>query len=361
VGPKHYPRAEMLPTHTPELFRAAVLRAADMLRAGEVVALPTETVYGLAANALDASAVERIFKAKGRPAHNPIIVHVASRAMAQQCVAQWPAVADKLASSFWPGPLTLVLPRSAAIPSVVTAGGPTVGVRWPSHPLIQAVILECGFPLAAPSANPANRLSPTRAEHVEKHLGGKIRLIVDGGPSQVGIESTVLDVSVWPPRVLRPGMIHQPALLAVTGELALGASNHLEILKSPGLLQKHYAPSAKLLIWTWRDEVELRVRTASLVPNQSAGSPPAKGAASQAESQVRADKIFVITHTRIPSLAGFGGVSVIPHDPEAFARALYGELHRCDEQGAELVIVEALPEGEEWRAIADRLSRAAAA
>src|SRR5437867_764808 len=158
--------AEILQTHTPELFRAAVARAAELLRAGEPVALPTETVYGLAANALDAAAVERIFEIKGRPANNPIIVHVADVPMARRCVAQWPTVADRLVAAFWPGPLTLVLRRSGQIPDVVTAGGATVGVRWPAHPFIQAVIRECNFPLAAPSANRATEISPTHAEHV---------------------------------------------------------------------------------------------------------------------------------------------------------------------------------------------------
>ena len=188
--------AEILSTHTPELFQAAVRRAAELLRAGEVVALPTETVYGLAANALDEKAVAKIFQIKGRPANNPIIVHVASVEMAKRCVTNWPANADKLAKAFWPGPLTLVLPRAKEIPDIVTAGGATVGVRWPSHPFIQAVIRECGFPLAAPSANLSSRISPTNAEHVRKQLGGKIPLIVDGGQSQVGIESTVLDLTV---------------------------------------------------------------------------------------------------------------------------------------------------------------------
>ena len=332
--------AEVLPTHTPELCRAAVQRAAELLRAGEVVALPTETVYGLAANALDAGAVERIFQVKGRPAHNPIIVHVASVGMAKRCVAEWPALADRLARAFWPGPLTLVLPRAETIPGVITGGGPTVGVRWPSHPFIQAVIRECGFPLAAPSANPANRLSPTTAEHVRKLLGNCIRLIVDGGPAQVGIESTVLDISVDPPRLLRPGMIHEQALLAVTGELAVGASESAEVLRSPGLLRKHYSPKAKLVLWSWRDEAELRMRSA--------------------ECGVRSAKVHVVAHTRIPSGEGFGRVSVIPHDATAFARAIYAELHQCDEAGAELIVVEAPPEAPEWRAIADRLRRAAA-
>ena len=207
--------AELLSTHTSSLFQKAVRRAAELLRAGEVVALPTETVYGLAANALDEKAVAKIFQIKGRPAHNPIIVHVASNAMAKNCVANFPESAEKLSKSFWPGPLTLVLPRAKNIPDAVTAGGETVGVRWPSHPFMQAVIRECGFPLAAPSANLSNQISPTNAEHVRAQLGGKIPLIVDGGQSQVGIESTVLDLTVVPARILRPGMIHAESLAAV--------------------------------------------------------------------------------------------------------------------------------------------------
>src|SRR5262245_56580049 len=150
---------DILPTHTRALFDAAVSRVADVLRRGEIVALPTETVYGLAANALAPDAVAKIYKAKGRPAHNPIIVHVADLAMAQRCVSAWPEAAMRLAAAFWPGPLTLVLPRSLDVPDIVSAGGSTIGVRWPAHPFMQAVIRECGFPLAAPSANLSNSLS----------------------------------------------------------------------------------------------------------------------------------------------------------------------------------------------------------
>src|SRR2546423_8224147 len=148
--------AEVLPTHTPALLKAAVARAAELLRAGEPVALPTETVYGLAANALDAQAVAKIFKVKGRPSRNPIIVHVAGVEMARRCVTEWPALADRLAKAFWPGPLTLVLPRSRAIPDIVAAGGATVGVRWPSHPVSQALVRAGGLPLAAPGAELSN-------------------------------------------------------------------------------------------------------------------------------------------------------------------------------------------------------------
>jgi L-threonylcarbamoyladenylate synthase len=339
--------AEILPTHTPALFQAAVKRAAGLLQAGEVVALPTETVYGLAANALDETAVAKIFQIKGRPATNPIIVHVASVEMAKHCVADWPVDADKLAKAFWPGPLTLVLPRAKEIPDIVTAGGPTVGVRWPGHPLIQAVIRECGFPLAAPSANLSSRISPTNAGHVHKQLGGKISLIIDGGQSQVGIESTVLDLtpllraSTGPPEMLRPGMIHAESLAAVVGNIQHSTFNSQRpTLRSPGLLQKHYSPKAKLLVLNWNDETDLKAQLAA--------------------SRVARATCHLIAHTRIPSAAGLANVCVIPHDAEAFARAIYAELHRCDEAGAQWIVVEAPPDLPEWSAISDRLQRAAA-
>jgi L-threonylcarbamoyladenylate synthase len=334
-------RAELLATDTRQLFEAAVRRASELLQAGQLVALPTETVYGLAANALNADAVARIFQVKGRPSHNPIIVHVASLDMAIRCAASWPALAGRVAKAFWPGPLTLVLPRSPQMPDIVTAGGPTVGLRWPSHPFIQAVIQRCGFPLAAPSANPSNQISPTNARHVDKLLGDKIPLIVDGGQAQVGIESTVLDVSISPPRVLRPGMIHDQALLTVTGTLAGVAGESHQILKSPGLLQKHYSPRARLLLLTWKDDQDLAAQTERL--------------------KIQRPRTHVIAHTHIPSGQDFSNVSVIPHDAEAFARALYAQFHESDEAGAEWIIVEQVPDAQEWRAISDRLTRAARA
>lgn len=337
--------AEILKTHTASLFASAVKRAVDLLRAGEVVALPTETVYGLAANALDANAVAKIYAIKGRPAHNPLIVHIADLAQAHRCVAAWPEAAERLAKSFWPGPLTMVLPRSSVIPDLVTAGGDTVGIRWPRHPFMLAVIRECGFPLAAPSANLSNAVSPTNAEHVRKQLGDQLALIVDGGQSQVGIESTVIDLVAPTPRVLRPGMIHEESLRAALGEagvtpvaVAPSGSNTGE-LRSPGMLAKHYSPRAKLVIRRWRDSADCDSQLAAF------NFPRAQ--------------IHVIAHTHIPGGEGLGAVCVIPHDAEAFARALYAELHRCDEAGAALIVVEHLPAGAEWRAIADRLTRAA--
>ncbi len=343
--------AEILSTHTPELFQKAVLRASELLRAGEVVALPTETVYGLAANALDETAVAKIFQIKGRPADNPIIVHIAGNEMAKRCVTGWPPLADKLAKAFWPGPLTLVLPRAKKIPDVVTAGGETVGVRWPGHPFIQAVIRECDFPLAAPSANLSSRVSPTNAEHVRAQLGGKIPLIVDGGQSQVGIESTVLDLTVSPPRILRPGMIHTESVAAVVGNIQHSTFNiQHPILRSPGLLARHYSPKAKLVVLRWRDDADLhsQLSTFDFVTRRSTAKTDQSSTG------------FIIAHTRIPSGENPARVSVIPHDAEAFARAIYAELHRCDAAGAEWIVVEAPPDLPAWAGIADRLRRAAA-
>lgn len=332
--------AEIVFTHTKELFDLAVERSAALLRNGEVVALPTETVYGLAANALDPIAVERIFSIKKRPRRNPVIVHVDGLSMARLCVTQWPEEANKLAAAFWPGPLTLILPRAVVVPEVVTAGGATVGIRWPGHPFIRAVIQRCGFPLAAPSANPSNRVSPTTAQHVWKTLHERIPLIVDGGQSQVGIESTVIDLTAVPPRLLRSGMIHEESLMAVIGDLALGFGDSEEVLKSPGLLGRHYSPKARVMILNWRDESDLRDQLA--------------------ERSVSLEESHVVAHSEIPSGADFGRVAVIPHDAEAFARAIYAEMHQCDEAGARWIVVEALPEKPAWRAIADRLRRAAA-
>ena len=331
---------EVFSTHTPELFQKAVRQAVELLRAGEVIALPTETVYGLAANALDAKAVSKIFKIKGRPANNPVIVHVASVEMAKRCVAKWPTTADKVAKSFWPGPLTLVLPRANEIPDIVTAGGMTVGIRWPSHPFIQAVIRECDFPLAAPSANLSGCVSPTNAGHVRKQLGGKISLIVDGGQSQIGIESTVLDLTVSPPQILRPGMIHVESLSAVIGNIEHRTPNiEHPILRSPGRLKKHYEPKAKLIVLSWQNDEDLKSQLAT--------------------RHLSLVTCHIIAHTHIPLAEGFVRVSVISHDAEVFARAIYAELHRCDEMGVKLIVVEAPPAAPEWLGIVDRLRRAA--
>jgi L-threonylcarbamoyladenylate synthase len=224
------------------------------------------------------------------------------------------------------------------IPGIVTAGGATVGVRWPSHPFIQAVIRACGFPLAAPSANPSNQISPTTAEHVQSGL--KIPLVVDGGPSNIGIESTVLDLVSPTPRLLRPGMVHSEALLAVLGKIGLQTEvSSDKILRSPGMLKKHYSPKAKLLILSWQNEADLRdqLRPTGIAPART----------------------HLLAYNHLPTSTDWGRTSVLPHDASAFARMIYAELHTCDAKGAELIVVEAPPRDELWRGVGDRLARAA--
>ena len=328
-----------LKTDTADRFAEAVAQAAAALRHGSVVALPTETVYGLAANALNESCVAKIFEAKDRPSENPIIVHVADETMARDCVAEWPAAAAALAKAFWPGPLTLVLLKAEVIPDNVTAGGETVGVRWPRHPLMQEVIRACRFPLAAPSANVSNQVSPTTADHVAAQLAGRIPLIIDGGAAEVGIESTVVEVAGEAVRVLRPGMISAEAIAAALPEAKVpGLGEEDGPLKSPGQMPRHYAPNARLLIMTWKDEEDLESQIAY--------------------SRTPHDRVCVIAHTSIVGGTRFGRVSVLPHDPEAYACVLYGELHRCDADGAEVIVVEAVPDDPDWQGIADRLARA---
>jgi L-threonylcarbamoyladenylate synthase len=329
---------ELLQTNTPELFAEAILLAAATLRRGELVAVPTETVYGLAANALETDCVGKIFETKQRPQENPIIVHVASESMARDCVAEWPEAASALAKAFWPGPLTLVLPKADCIPDNVTAGGDTVGVRWPRHPFMQELIDACRFPLAVPSANLSNHLSPTTAVHVKSQMEGRIPLIIDGGAANVGIESTVVDLT-GEVQVLRPGMISTEAIAAALPEAkGMGLGEEDGPLKSPGQMPRHYAPNARLLVMTWEDEADLESQIAY--------------------SRTPHDRVCVIAYSSIVDGTRFGRVSVLPHDPEAYARALYEELHQCDGEGAELIVVEAVPRENEWAAIADRLQRA---
>jgi L-threonylcarbamoyladenylate synthase len=329
----------ILPTDTPELFQRAVRQAVECLKDGGLVVLPTETVYGLAANAWDPAAVRRIFEVKNRPVRNPLIVHVAGADMVHRCVSEWPATAERLARAFWPGALTLVLRRSREIPDEVTGGGDTVGIRWPAHPLMQEVIRRCGFPVAAPSANRSNEVSPTTALHARASLGDAVSLILDGGASQVGIESTVIDLTTRPPRVLRPGMIHQESLAAVVGEVQCGGDPDARVLRSPGQLTRHYAPRARLLVLGWNSDAELRERLLENTRDLSA--------------------VHVLAHSRLPTSLEAARICIIPHDPEAYARAMYAEWHRCDELGAQWIVVEAVPDTPEWRGIADRLRRAA--
>lgn len=341
---------EILGVSTPQEREASVARAAASLRRGEVVAIPTETVYGLAANALDEAAVARIYGAKGRPPSNPLIVHVASIAMAKTCTLHWPETAGRLAEAFWPGPLTVVLQKSDSIPSIVTAGGPTVALRWPAHPLAAAVIARADRPLAAPSANPSNQLSPTTAQHVAEAMEGRIGWVLDGGPCALGIESTVVDLTVVPARVLRPGSIGIRELRGVLGHEAVSelttrqgrpAGQQGEPLRSPGNLTRHYAPRARLMVLPWEHVAGIvgALRGAGLTPKS----------------------VHVIGRGPLAeALSGVAGYLAIPADAAGFARELYSALHEMDRRQAETVVVQAPPSLPEWSAVADRLTRAAA-
>lgn len=227
--------------------------AAQVLKAGGLVAFPTETVYGLGANALDAHAVEGIYRAKGRPADNPLIVHIADTKAVETLAGTIPRVVTLLMDAFWPGPLTLVMPKSEMIPSIITAGLDTVGIRMPCHPIALALIKKAGIPIAAPSANSSGRPSPTLAKHVIDDLSGKVDTIIDGGSTNVGVESTVLDTTTEPPMILRPGGITREQLQKLLGKIgtdpALNTSDSKNVHpRSPGMKYRHYAPNAALLL-----------------------------------------------------------------------------------------------------------------
>jgi len=291
---------------TPKI-NEAVEYAAELLRAGKLVAIPTETVYGLAANALDEAAVGRIFEAKGRPFSSPMIVHVADLVMARELALEWPALADALAARFWPGPLTIIVAKSDKVPDIVTAGLPGVALRMPAHPVALAVIVAAGIPLAAPSANRFTELSPTTARHVREGLGDAVDFILDGGPCTVGIESTVVSLTGSVPRILRPGMISRTQIEEVVGPVEVGAG-----AESPGQHPKHYSPRTRVVV----------------------GDSPSEGRG------VRLDS------------------TTMPNEAEAYAARFYGRLHELDQYGYDWIAIELPPDEPEWAGIRDRILRA---
>jgi L-threonylcarbamoyladenylate synthase len=317
---------------------AVIERAAEVLRGGGLVAFPTETVYGLGANALEDSAVRRIFEAKGRPAYNPLIVHVADVAAAKRIATAWPEAADRAAAAFWPGPLTLVLPKHPSIPDIVTGSLGTVAVRVPAHPVALALLRACGVPVAAPSANRFTRVSPTTAEHVARGLGARADLILDGGATPYGIESTVLDLSVAQPRILRPGVIDVDELERVLGPVAAAdtaAADPEAGLPSPGMLERHYSPHAEVAVFSTREAAaELAV------------------SARRAGRRVGA----LLMH---PVETPLDEVVALPADARGYARLLYAALHSLDDARCDLVLIEQVPDTAAWAGVRDRLRRAA--
>jgi L-threonylcarbamoyladenylate synthase len=324
----------------------AIRRAAGVIRSGGLVAFPTETVYGLGANALDPAAVGRVFEAKGRPATNPLIVHVADPGQVRAVAADWPDAGLKLAARFWPGPLTLVVPRRSELPAAVTAGGPTVAVRCPAHPVARALILEAGVPVAAPSANRSTELSPTRAEHVLKGLDGRIEMVLDGGPCPGGIESTVVDVTGEVVRLLRPGPVTVPMLEEVVGRVET-ASRERErpetVARSPGQMAKHYSPRTPLRLPETREQADAMVRE-GCDANRQIG-------------WLLLDYVGDELGTRRTGL--IVGVRM-PRDPGAYAAVLYDVLHQLDQQQLDVIYADLPPDTPEWAAVRDRLKRAAA-
>src|ERR1700674_2403815 len=327
--------------------------AARLLRAGRLVAFPTETVYGLGANALDAEAVARIYAVKRRPATSPLIVHVASIEMAQSLVANWPEGAHRRASRFWPGPLTLVLPKShagadaflrlrsgpapaeqssgkpsaSAIPPIDTAGLPTVGLRMPAHPIALALIRAAGVPLAAPSANRFTELSPTTTDHVRLSLGSEVDYILDGGPCSVGIESTVLSLVGRRPILLRPGGISRTELETIVGPVAFAQEAQAGAHPSPGMHPRHYSPRTPLLLVKDRK-----------LPDQGQG--------------------VYLQHQHLPSRESVQTIQMPEAAPD-YAAALYEILHQADAGKYNWIAVDLPPNTPEWEAVHDRLRRAA--
>lgn len=333
--------------HTPQA-RAALTEAAAILRGGGLVALPTETVYGLGANALDAAAVERIFAAKQRPSWDPIIVHIAGpvpdNPMLSKIVVDIPASARKLMDAFWPGPLTLLLPRSIAVPDEVTAGRPLVGVRMPAHPVGFALIAEAGVPVAAPSANLFSRISPTTAEHVLQDLDGRIDAVLDAGPTQHGVESTVLDPNLSPMVIYRPGAVTAEQIRAVAGEVVLFRSDEplvdapREALPSPGVGLRHYAPRARLML--------LEGSTAEMQRHIS-----------RASTDVRVG-VMLPHGWHAPAHAvvlAWGNWNA----PEELAHRLYAGLRELDGQGCEVILCPVPSAEGVGAALRDRLRKAA--
>ncbi|MCL6528091.1 MAG: threonylcarbamoyl-AMP synthase [Thermaceae bacterium] len=303
-------------------------RAAQIIRSGGLVAFPTETVYGLGANALNAMAAAKIFEAKRRPAFDPLIVHVADRGMLSWVVSEVPPVAEALMERFWPGPLTLVLPKSAEVPGIVTSGLPTVAVRMPRHPVALELIRRAGVPLAAPSANPFGYLSPTRAEHVARMLGDTVDLILEGGATEFGVESTIVLLGE-PPVLLRHGAIPPEALEAQLGPLQRGVEERQKPLV-PGQLPQHYAPRTPIVL-AYPQEV-----------------PPE-----------RRKKAGFLAFKDVPK--GFKVVKVLSPTGDLLEAAahLFEALHQLDRLGLEQIYAEPVPEeGLGW-AIMDRLRRAA--
>lgn len=325
-------------------MNASIDAAVHVLRSGGLVAFPTETVYGLGADATNAEAVRRIFAAKGRPSTNPLIVHVSDAHVAKRYAKHWPPEAEALARRFWPGPLTLVVPKSEAIVPEVSAGRETVGIRAPDHPVALELLRAFDGPVAAPSANRSNRVSPTTAGHVRRELGDRVDLILDGGPCRVGIESTVLDLTRSRPVILRPGAVTHEQIEMVVGAVDVfqGHIHASEAAHSPGQQEIHYSPRTPAYRFDAGEEALVR-RWATRHSDQSAIVLLTGSRALSDLDELPEARIQVIE---------------MPAEAEGYARELYAALHEADDAGAGAIFVRMPPDEPQWAAVRDRLIRA---
>ena len=310
-------------------------QAVAVLRAGGLVAFPTETVYGLGADAANTEALGKIFAAKGRPHDHPLIVHIADAVQLANWAREIPPSAHALARKFWPGPLTLILKRALRVPDLVTGGQDTVALRVPSHAVAQALLRAFGGGLAAPSANRFGRVSSTTAAHVRHEFGNAVDCVLDGGEADVGIESTIVDLSASQPALLRPGWITARQI-----EEALGAplaAPRPDSPRAPGTLAKHYAPQTSLMVM----EPDLMLELAASLTRQG-------------------KRVAVLARSALQPLHHGLTWIAAPHDAAGFAHGLYANLRALDERGCDVILVEAPPQAQEWAAVADRLTRAAA-
>ncbi len=318
--------------------------AAEIIRRGGLVAFPTETVYGLGANALDSEAVKGIFEAKKRPSDNPIIVHIADENLLGEYAIEIPQIAKTLIHQFWPGPLTLVLRKSELIPAEVTAGAQTVTIRLPDHKIAQALIRLAGVPIAAPSANTSGRPSPTTAQHVREDLDGRVDMIIDGGPTNVGVESTVLDLTSEPPMLLRPGQVTYEELQEYLPNLQLLTQLTTEenvTVRSPGLKYKHYSPKSTVILIHTEDLKRFEEKIRQFMSSE--------------EHQLQ--RIGILSLDELSE--NFSPYQLAAKTPEEFARVLFDTFRNFEQQEVGVIFVQALPVTGVGRAVMDRLTRAA--
>ncbi|MEE2900776.1 MAG: L-threonylcarbamoyladenylate synthase [Myxococcota bacterium] len=314
---------EILQGNSPKALKRAVAYLAE----GTPIAFPTETVYGLGADAKNPAAISRIFSIKGRPANNPLIVHCLDQAMAQSCVLGWDERCESLARQFWPGPLTLILNRHSSDPPTVAGGGETLAVRVPAHIVARALLAHFEAPIAAPSANLSTRVSPTSAKHVLKTLEGKIPLILDGGPCQVGLETTVLDMTSDQPTILRLGDVSEEMISQCLGLTVQTRSFDEQAPKSPGMMRRHYAPKTPIRFCRRPDELP------------------------------KADFALLYFEPNWDAKKGINPSLRLPDDPKGYGRELYRALHWADEQNQSEIIIQETPDNKGWAAVRDRLSR----